>query len=61
MGMLSPEEREKSVKKLQKRLKDIQVLKDSAASGGVLDEQQLAKVAGEKDTLSRIAELQAGT
>ncbi len=58
--MLSPEERAKSLKKLQKRLKDIQTLRESAAGGTVLDEQQLVKVAGEADVLKRIAELESG-
>lgn len=56
-GMLSEEEKEKTLKKLQRKLKDTLALKESLSKGVALDEQQMAKVQGLEDLEKRIAEL----
>ena len=56
-GMLTEEEREKALKKLQKKVRDVKALIDSQTNGATLDEQQLLKIEGLADLERRIAEL----
>ncbi|KAF0700205.1 Aste57867_9259 [Aphanomyces stellatus] len=54
---LTPEDKQKKIKALQKKLKQITEIKDKQASGVTLNEDQLAKVANEATLLAEVEAL----
>ena len=59
VGMLSLGEREKAARKLTKKLREVEALREAAAAPGAppLDEMQLSKLATEEGLRAQLAEL----
>ena len=56
---MSPEEKEKAIKKLNKKLKQIEKLKQKQAAGDALDGDQKEKLATEAGILDQIKKIKA--